>query len=247
MQNKIRHRGAGSVPVRHELLKLEGVEVEIKTNLNPRAKRLIVKVHPASGEVSVTAPSRRALDKAVAFARGQSGWIADQLARIPHRVPLSVDSSVPLRGTLYRIARAEKLRVAVQIGAEPPTLYVGGAPEHTARRIVDFLKREARRDFDARVRVYAEKLGVRPSRITLRDTQSRWGSCSTTRALSFCWRLVMAPPFVLDYVAAHETVHLREMNHGPRFWALLRGLIADTDAAQDWLREHGAALHRYTP
>ena len=93
--------------------------------------------------------------------------------------------------------------------------------------MIDFLKREARKEFEARTLEYAARLGVRHKRITVRDTASRWGSCSAQRSLSYSWRLILAPPFVLDYVVAHEVAHMREMNHGPRFWKLVRDLVGD--------------------
>jgi hypothetical protein len=113
--------------------------------------------------------------------------------------------------------------------------------------VLDWLKREARRKIDERVSWYAEQLGVRPRRITIRDTSSRWGSCSSARSLSFSWRLILAPPAVLDYVVAHEVAHLRELNHKPRFWRLVASLGPEVDDSQAWLSEHGALLHRYAP
>ena len=113
--------------------------------------------------------------------------------------------------------------------------------------MLDFLKREARRTLDARAVHYAEILGVTPARVTVRDTSSRWGSCSSTRNLSFSWRLILAPGFVLEYVVAHEVAHLREMNHGHRFWRLVEELVGDVERPQAWLNENGALLHRYAP
>ena len=96
-----------------------------------------------------------------------------------------------------------------------------------------------------RVQWHAENLGLRPRRVTIRDQVSRWGSCSSARVLSFSWRLILAPAFVLDYVAAHEVAHLKEMNHGPRFWAAVKRTFPRMDEARRWLRRHGAELHRY--
>jgi predicted metal-dependent hydrolase len=111
--------------------------------------------------------------------------------------------------------------------------------------VLDFLKAEARARLADCAMHHAERLGVHPSRITVRDTASRWGSCSSARGLSFSWRLILAPDFVLDYVVAHEVAHLKEMNHGPRFWAHVRTLIAEFEAAQDWLKANGRELQRY--
>jgi predicted metal-dependent hydrolase len=124
-------------------------------------------------------------------------------------------------------------------------IWVRGQPAHGPRRVLDFLKRQARAAFETRALAHAETLGVKPSRITVRDTASRWGSCSSARSLSFSWRLILAPDFVLDYVVAHEVAHLREMNHSPRFWKHVRLLMPQMDAAQAWLKTHGRELQRY--
>ena len=228
---------------RRELLKIEGRAVEVSVKLNPRARRLIVKVHPSSGEVSVVAPSKKALERALEFARGQSDWIARQLAHVPSRVALVPGAHLPLRGVEHVIAQAEG--GSVSIDDDAPVIRVGGRAEHAPRRLLDFLKRLARRTLEARAIELAARLGLRSKRITVRDTFSRWGSCSTARALSFSWRLILAPPYVLDYVVAHEVAHLSEMNHGARFWRLVRELVGDVKRPQGWLRQHGAALHRY--
>jgi hypothetical protein len=124
-------------------------------------------------------------------------------------------------------------------------LCVAGEIAHVDRRINDFFKREAERDLRAASRRYAAKLGVAIKRISVRDQSSRWGSCSNTGVLSFSWRLILAPSFVLDYLAAHEVSHLVELNHSPRFWRLVGRLYQDAERAKVWLDVHGTDLHRY--
>ena len=104
---------------------------------------------------------------------------------------------------------------------------------------------EAKRDLEAASRSYAQKLGVALRRVSIRDQSSRWGSCSTTGVLSYSWRLILTPPFVLDYLAAHEVAHLVEMNHSSHFWRTVLRLCPDTRRAKVWLDTHGAGLHRY--
>jgi len=123
--------------------------------------------------------------------------------------------------------------------------FSGGRVEHAGRRLKDWLAQQARADLDERVSWHARKLGVRPRRIGLRDQTSRWGSCSSSGLLSFSWRLIFAPPLVLDYVAAHEVAHLVEMNHGARFWKLVAECVPSLDEAKQWLRHEGTDLHRY--
>ena len=229
--------------VRHALLKIDGRLLEVRLRLNPRARRMIVRVNPATGEISVTAPSRRGLAHALDFARGERDWIAGQLAKAPGPVALTAGTVIPFRGVHHEIRAAAK--GPAPVWRQDYAIWVRGRAAHAPRRVQDFLKNEARRMFEARALHHASKLGVKPSRITVRDTASRWGSCSSGRSLSFSWRLILAPDFVLDYVVAHEVAHLREMNHSARFWAHVKSLVPDIDAPQDWLKVHGRELQRY--
>lgn len=252
MGRQVRARPKQSKPrPRHQrkLLKIDGEPVPVLLKLNPRARQLIVRVHPSTGEVVVVAPSRRALSHAMEFARKQSDWIAQRLENVPEPMPLGLGRRVLYRGEehMIRYGEAGKHPVWIERGEDGRIIRVNGRSEHAARRVLDFLKREARRVLDARAMYYAEILGVKPARVTVRDTSSRWGSCSSTRNLSFSWRLILAPAFVLEYVVAHEVAHLREMNHGRRFWRLVEELVGNVERPQAWLNENGGLLHRYAP
>jgi len=229
--------------IRHELLKIDGQVLEVKVRLNPRARRMIVKVNPATGEVCVTVRSQRGLPAALDFARGEKDWIARQLAKVPKPLPLVPGTSVPLRGTPHEIRAAAK--GPAPVWCADGVIWVRGEAAHSPRRVLDFLKKEARKTFEARALDHGERLGVKPARITVRDTTSRWGSCSSARSLSFSWRLILTPGFVLDYVVAHEVAHIRQMNHSPRFWAEVKKLVPDIAAPQRWLKAHGRDLQRY--
>jgi predicted metal-dependent hydrolase len=126
-----------------------------------------------------------------------------------------------------------------------PVLSVSGHFEHAPRRLENWLRKRAAEAIRARVDSHCESLGLSCRRIGVRDQKSRWGSCSSNGNLSFSWRLIMAPPHVLDYVAAHEVAHLREMNHSPRFWALVRRAVPEYEKAQGWLKANGQELHCY--
>jgi predicted metal-dependent hydrolase len=241
------HHRSRSLPARRELLRIDGEAVAVTVRHNPRARRIIIRVHPTTGEVTVVVPSRRTFDHALDFARSQSDWIARRLAKVPGCVELDIGATVLFRGEEHVVTPGARGPAPVWIeeidGAR--FIRVGGRAEHAPRRLVDFLKREARKVLGVRAADLAARCGVAPKRITVRDTVSRWGSCSTERSLSFSWRLVLAPQFVLDYVVAHEIAHLRHMNHGPRFWQLVRKLTDDADAAQAWLKHNGPLLHSY--
>jgi hypothetical protein len=176
-------------------------------------------------------------------------WVRERLECVPEPAPFHDGTIVPLRGVPHKIVfiGPDRRRSVVSVEAErrPPVLRVSGTPEHAPRRLRDWLVAEAAKDLDARVAFHARALGVRARRITMRDQKSRWGSCSSTGQLSFSWRLVLAPPLVLDYVAAHEVAHLLEMNHGPRFWRLVAKALPNFEEAKVWLRIHGMDLYRY--
>jgi predicted metal-dependent hydrolase len=231
------------------LLRIEGRPISITIRLNRRARRLIVKVHPATGEVTVVAPSQRALNHALDFARSESSWIARRLAEVPAPVEFGLGACIPLRGEEHFVEAggAGPAPVWIDDSEGRRVIRVGGRSEHAPRRLLDYLKREARKTLTLRSQELSRRIGLAPKRITVRDTESRWGSCSADRALSFSWRLILAPDFVLDYVVAHEVAHMRHMNHGPRFWSLVRDLAGDVDVPQAWLSANGPLLHRYAP
>jgi len=249
MRKRVSSKPQRSQLAKRELLRIDGRPVSVTVKLNPRARRLIVKVHPSTGEVTVVAPSKRSVDHAMDFARGETDWIAQRLKQVPPAVPLGLGARILYRGEEHVIRRGEGRRTPAWIDHEDGNriIRVTGQSEHVSRRVLDFLKREARKILEARSFEFAAWLGAAPKHLTVRDTASRWGSCSTQRSLSFSWRLILAPPFVLDYVVAHEVAHMREMNHGPRFWRIVEELVGDTERPQIWLRENGSLLHRYAP
>ncbi len=224
----------------------EGARFRIALRRRPSARRITLRVSAATGEVVITLPSRAAVNTAQRFAASHAGWIAARLARLPERVIFEPGASLPLRGEPHRVSlRGARGGVRIERDAGEPVIAVGCEAAHVARRIRDFLTWEARLDLAEAIERYAPRLGQRPVRMTLRDTRSRWGSCTARGELNFSWRLILAPPMVLDYLVAHEMAHLREMNHSPRFWTLLRELCPNVDAAEAWLKRNGTSLHRY--
>lgn len=216
--------------------------VAVSLRRDPRARNYTLRVKGATRAPVLTMPVRGSVREARAFLDRHSGWLSRQIDRLPEPVPIADGAVIPFRGVPHTI-RFTGGRGVVGANDDTREIRVPGGAEHLKRRTVDFLKREARRDLEGAVARHAERLGVRPVAVRLRDTTSRWGSCAHSGELSFSWRLVLAPPFVLDYLAAHEVAHLREMNHSARFWRLLELLSGDTDRAREWLRREGAALH----
>jgi predicted metal-dependent hydrolase len=220
----------------------------VRMRRHRQARRYTLRIHAATREVILTMPPRGSLKEAREFAQKHGGWIAARLHRLPVAAPFTHGAIVPVRGLAHRIVHRPGLRgtVWVERGADDERLLcVAGDLPHVDRRVSDYLRREAHRDLEAASHRAAEKLGVTVKRVSVRDQSSRWGSCSTTGALSYSWRLILAPPFVLEYLAVHEVAHLVEMNHSARFWRLVNRLCPDVARAKVWLDVHGTDLHRY--
>jgi predicted metal-dependent hydrolase len=222
-------------------LTVEGREVQVRFRENARARRIILRFDKSGDGLILTLPRRTSRSRALSFAQSQIGWIAERLTRQPARREFADGMCFPFRGTEIKIARVVGARAVTRL--EDGLLKVGGAEAHVVRRTLEWLKKEAKRELQRASDEYAQKMGVRYSRLTLRDTQSRWGSCSASGALSYSWRLILAPDEVLDYVCAHEVAHLKQMNHGPKFWALVAAHCPHMERARDWLKKDGSHLH----
>ena len=254
------------------VLRVPSVGCTVELRRSPRAKRFSLKVSHTERAAILTLPNRGRVEDANAFLNRHADWLRKQLERLPEPVPFVDGAVIPLRGELHRILftgpnrngrvvwrEQEASSVAPaknvvtdwrNLGAqrfEAPiaSLHVSGEAEHAPRRFHDWLRTEVRKDIAACAQKHANALGCSYNRIAIRDQATRWGSCSTSGTLSFSWRLIFAPPFVLDYVAAHEVAHLREMNHGPRFWRLMRDAVPGMERARIWLKTYGAELHRF--
>jgi predicted metal-dependent hydrolase len=219
----------------------------VRVRRHRQARRYTLRIHSVTREVVLTMPPRGSLKQAREFAHKHGAWIAARLKRLPQAAPFSHGTVLPLRGVDHRIAHKRGVRgtVWVESAGEERLLCVAGAEPHISRRVRDFLKREAKRDLEAASRRAADALEVSIKRVSIRDQASRWGSCSTSGVLSYSWRLILAPPFVLDYLAAHEVAHLVEMNHSRAFWRLVERICPHMKSAKSWLEAHGAELQRY--
>jgi predicted metal-dependent hydrolase len=226
----------------------EQVVYSVRLRRHRKARRYTLRISASTREAVLTMPLRGNVRDASKFAQKNGAWIAARLARLPAAAPFGDGTNVPLRGVPHRIAHCAGRRGTVWTENGPDGakhMLVAGQAPHVGRRVADFLKREAKRDLEAASRRAAECLGVAIRRVSVRDQVSRWGSCSSTGVLSFSWRLILAPPFVLEYLAVHEVAHLVEMNHSPRFWRLVGEHCADAARAKAWLQAHGGDLHRY--
>jgi predicted metal-dependent hydrolase len=229
--------------------RLEDISAQVQVRRHPGARRLTLRVSRTSRAVIVTIPVQCDLDEAGTFLSRHIDWVKERLDSLPDPVPFNHGVAMPLRGEPHKVvftgdARSRIVSV-VRVEGHRPEIRVPGSLATAPRRLRDWLFDQARRDLEVRVVHHARAIGKKAKRIAIRDQTSRWGSCSTTGVLSFSWRLILAPPHVLDYVAAHEVAHLAEMNHGPRFWALVKRELPEFEKAKHWLLVYGLDLHRY--
>ena len=231
-------------PVHEREHVVAGRTLPLKVVENDRARRLTLRIDSGGQGLRITVPPGMARGEVDRFLRRQQGWLEQRLAKVPERPEVRPGIKMPLRGVPHLIVHEPGTRGTVTAGAlaGSPALFVHGDIRHLPRRLADFLKREANGDITAMVERHCAAVGKRAKAVRFRDTTSRWGSCTSDGALSFSWRIMMAPPPVINYLVAHEVAHLKEMNHGPKFWKLCEELCADTERCKAWLKRNGGAL-----
>ncbi len=223
-------------------IRLEDPETEVEIRRAPRARRITLTVPQTGAPPRLTAPLGAMDGELRLFLLRHSDWLREALARAPAASPVRPGAALPVAGRLLTVETAPGPRRAPRIEGDRIILQGRG---DAGPRLAAWLKERARAALLPAVEDCAAALGARARSVTLRDQKGRWGSCTGRGDLSFSWRLAMAPPSALDYVAAHEAAHLLEMNHGPRFWALVERLRPGWRRERDWLKREGPALHRY--
>jgi predicted metal-dependent hydrolase len=223
-----------------------GRKAALELVVSPRARRMRLRVDPRTGQVLLTLPPRASRRRALQWADEHRGWIEAQLAKIQPAAALEPGETLPLQGVDHVIDwSADRPR---RVAVEPGRLVVGGPRETLSPRLVRWLKSQAAEILAAETREFADKAGVSVTRIGIGDTRSRWGSCSSSGAIRYSWRLILAPAWVRRATVAHEVAHRVHMNHGADFHALVEKLLGvDPKPARLWLRRHGAGLHRIAP
>ncbi len=216
--------------------------MDIEVVRHPRARRMRLSVDPASGRVRLTIPRRASERRALAWAQEHREWIAARQAELPVARPFEPGAIVPVYGeSLTLVHNPDAPRRVRREGAQ---LICGGEAQAFAGRIERWLRAEAKRVLETQTLAVARRAGVTIAQVSVGDPKSRWGSCSSSGAIRYSWRLILAPPEVLDATVAHEVAHRRHMNHGVDFHRLEASLLGyDPAGPRRWLRHHGASLH----
>lgn len=224
-----------------ETIQLGEPPIDVTLKHSARARRLSLRISGVDGRVSLTLPRRTPAREAQDFLRAKEDWIRGHLGRQPEATPVTVGTLVPVEGHPRLVAETRTRAVKLM----QDHLLVPEGADKAATRVRAFLKNLARDRLAEASSRHATALGRPYGKITLRDTRSRWGSCTSEGNLMYSWRLILAPAPVLDYVAAHEVAHLAEMNHSAAFWAEVARLMPSYETPRRWLRGNGSALHRY--
>jgi predicted metal-dependent hydrolase len=227
-------------------VQIDGAAVAVTVKVSSRARSYRLSL-PHGGAPLLTVPKFGRWAEAKAFLDRHTPWLAERLEKSVKPVAFVRGAIVPLRGINHRIVPTGKVRGVVEVGEHDGerALLVPGDAEHRARRLTDWLKGEALRELEKRTAIHAATLGVSVKSIVMRSQSTRWGSCSSSGKLNFNWRLILAPPYVLDYVAAHEVAHLVEMNHSDAFWHTVEKTLPTMARGRDWLKAHGRELMVY--
>ena len=211
----------------------------INLRQSARARRLSLRVSSLDGRVTLTVPAGVGTREAQRFADEKADWILGVLERQHAPVPVVSGVQIPVEGVARQIVPGAGRSARLLPGT------IAAPADRAGPAVAALLKALARSRLVDAVDAHAGRIGRGFGRVTLRDTRSRWGSCSCQGNLMFSWRLILAPTDVLDYVAAHEVAHLRHMNHSPAFWRLVAELCPGYETPRAWLRREGAGLHRY--
>ncbi len=227
-----------------EFLKVGEEFLPLVIKRHAKAKRICLRYNPTKHAISLTLPRHTKVSDGMNFLNQKTQWLLETLAEMPLKKQIKPGVVIPLLGERVRIKHEPKLGRR-QFALMDDTLYINGERECFPLRVTEALKKIAAVRIRDMAMKDANKIGRRINRISVRDTRSRWGSCSSTANLSFSWRLVFAPREVMEYVVAHEVAHLRYMDHSNNFWNLVEYLCPNHEVAKEWLRDHGKHLYRF--
>ena len=214
--------------------------LKVKTSF--KSKRISIRIDHKKRIAVLSMPIWYSKSKACAFIEVHRDWIEEKLFELPEAKNFEDGEQISVCGRLLTICHKPSF------GAPHITenrLCVGGEPVFLHRRVKDFIKREAKKQFLIQSQNLAQKIGCQLTGVSIKDTTSRWGSCSSLKHINYNWRIALAPPYVIDYIIAHEVAHLKHQDHSPSFWDLVKSLCPAAEAGKAWLKSHGNELYAY--
>lgn len=224
--------------------KINDQNISVRLCLNKRSKRMSLRFDSIKNVLNLTAPPRTSQKQMLGFLNRTEDWILKQISKAMTSVPFKKNSVISVLETNYEV-KHEPLYARLDVKMHDDSIVVHGPQERINMMVTLFLKRHAKSELEKYCNHYAAIIGREINKVTIRDTKSRWGSCSEEGNISLCWRLLLAPKYVAEYVCAHEVAHLKEMNHSPDFWKIVEDLHPHYKDSKAWLKKNGRELFKY--
>jgi len=214
--------------------------LKVKTAL--RCRRLNLRIDHKKREVVLSMPKLCSKKKAFDFIQSHIDWVEEKLAALPKIKDFEDGEQISLLGQNITICHDATFGAPKIIGDK---LFVGGDKLFLHRRVKDFIKRQAKKELFKRSKALADRLGCALNGVTIKDTKSRWGSCSSLKHINYSWRIALAPIEAIDYLTAHEVAHLKHQDHSESFWKTVQTLAPDAQNGKTWLQKNGNTLYLY--
>ena len=215
-------------------------DLEIFLRQNSNSRRITLRISALDGKITITGPNYIGFKEFKEFAESKKSWLKSKRKCFEPTIFVSEGTKIPIVGIDTKVSISD-VREPKKVGS---ILFVS-EKKPVSTQVKKYLKEICRIHLDYMCKEFAERLGSKFHKITLRDTRSRWGSCSNDANLMFSWRLIMAPENILAYVAAHEVAHLKHMDHSKDFWETVEYLFGPYKKERAWLKQNGPSLHRY--
>lgn len=219
------------------------LDFDIKITKSSLAKRLTLRIDEKNRIPVLTIPNKCSSKKAIAFVKEHTDWIKNTLSKIPKSKKFSPQDKFTFLGREITIIHTPSQRGTI---LSENNLLVGGDIEFLHRRVTDFIKKQTLKHLYAFTIETANKINCKVHNVTLKDTKSRWGSCSSKNNINYNWRISLAPYFVIEYLVCHEVSHLLHQNHSSDFWQCVANLCPDYKKARNWLKTNGKELYKYS-
>lgn len=221
----------------------EAFDFDIKIVQSSSSRKLILRIDNKERIPVLSIPKYCSRKRAIDFVNENMDWIINTLGRLPQNKQFCDGEKFLLFGQEVTIKHQAEARRGVWL--EDNILYVSGAPEFLHRRVRDYIKKRAAEEFYKKSSELAGRIGCKLSGISIKDTKSRWGSCSSLNHINYSWRIALAPQYVIDYLMAHEVSHLLHQDHSESFWSCVAELYPNWKEGRDWLKKHSKNLYIY--
>ena len=215
----------------------------LKINSSLKNRRMTIRIDSKARAAVLSVPKFYSKKRAYEFIKKHQNWIEEKIYSLPQIHKFAPEEQIDIFGKKITLKYDEKRsRIPLLKNDE---LYIGGEVAFFHRRVKDYIKKEAKKEFQQRSVLMAQKIGCQIKSISIKDTKSRWGSCSSLKNINYNWRIALAPEYVIDYLMAHEVAHLKHQDHSTNFWECVQYLYPEMEKSRLWLKQNGQTLYLY--